>query len=327
VPQWRLKQPSWTSVELKTVSAWLVAAHYRKKRNAWRMKGNGRQGGPPKPSLTSGELETVRKWLVNRAKQKEAKHAANETKNGDWINTSANGTTTTTKGGDAPPSEERSGIANRSSSLSWRFERAFMPSLGLSNKATADANLERGKISGLVNNDEPNDGNVTYVVRARLQPKSSEEDQKLQEEFGNMEDLEEREARYYPEKREILYLGVGLVNSRKINCTVTTSTASFDSFCYSDFLSNNLSLSQIAEEIFDDLFCNPFRTPWSEGKGIVISGDSCYGNPVKINIHRPSYLRQNYGLNSNLAVTFNRDDFRACYGTGGGMKTLGIPKR
>jgi hypothetical protein len=100
-----------------------------------------------------------------------------------------------------------------------------------------------------------------------------------------------------------------------------------ESCFYSDFLSHKHSLTQIAKEIFDDLFCNQFRTPWSEGKGIVISGDSCYGNPIKINIHRPSYLRQNYGLNSNSAVMFNRDDYRACYGTGGGMKTLGIPKR
>jgi hypothetical protein len=120
---------------------------------------------------------------------------------------------------------------------------------------------------------------------------------------------------------------VGLVNSREIICTVIMPTAMLDSCCYSDFLSHNHSLTQIAKEIFDDLFCNPIRTPWSEGKGIVISGDSCYGNPIKINIHRPSYLRQNYGLNSNSAVMFNRDDYRACYGTGGGMKTLGIPKR
>ena len=60
------------------------------------------------------------------------------------------------KWGDAPPSEEGFGIANRSSSSSsWRFERAFMPSLGLSNKATADADLESGKFSGPVNDDDP----------------------------------------------------------------------------------------------------------------------------------------------------------------------------
>jgi hypothetical protein len=100
-----------------------------------------------------------------------------------------------------------------------------------------------------------------------------------------------------------------------------------ESCCYSDYFSHEHCLTQIAKEIFDCLFCNQFRTPWSEGNGIVISGDSCYGNPIKINIHRPSYLRQNYGLNSNSAVMFNRDDYRACYGTGGGMKTLGIPKR
>ena len=105
------------------------------------------------------------------------------------------------------------------------------------------------------------------------------------------------------------------------------TTALLESCCYRDFLSHNHSLIKIAKETFDDLFCNQICTPWSEGNGIVISGDSCYGNPIKINIHRPSYLRQNYGLNSDTAVTFNIDAYRACYGTGGGMKTLGIPKR
>ena len=77
---------------------------------------------------------------------------------------------------------------------------------------------------------------------------------------------------------------VGLVNSREIICTVIMPTALLESCCYRDLLSHNHSLIKIAKEIFDDLFCNPIRTPWSEGKGIVISGDSCYGNPIKINI-------------------------------------------
>ena len=120
---------------------------------------------------------------------------------------------------------------------------------------------------------------------------------------------------------------VGLVNSREICCTVIMPTLSLESCCYSDFLSHNHSIIQFAKEIFEDLFCNPIRTPWSEGNGIVISADSCYGNPITINIHRPSLLRHNYGLNSDKAVNFNRDAYRASYGTGGGLKTLGIPKR
>jgi hypothetical protein len=51
----------------------------------------------------------------------------------------------------------------------------------------------------------------------------------------------------------------------------------------------------------------------------VISADSCYGNPIKINIHRSSLLCHNYGLNSDKAVKFNRDAYRATYGTGGGF--------
>jgi elongator complex protein 2 len=37
---------------------------------------------------------------------------------------------------------------------SWRYERAFMPSLGLSNKATADTDQESSKYSGPVNDDD-----------------------------------------------------------------------------------------------------------------------------------------------------------------------------
>ena len=37
---------------------------------------------------------------------------------------------------------------------SWRFERAFMPSLGLSNKATVDTDMESSKFSGPVDNND-----------------------------------------------------------------------------------------------------------------------------------------------------------------------------
>jgi elongator complex protein 2 len=48
-------------------------------------------------------------------------------------------------------------IMNQTSlSPSWRYERAFMPSLGLSNKATADTDQESSKYSGPVNDDDDN---------------------------------------------------------------------------------------------------------------------------------------------------------------------------
>lgn len=42
---------------------------------------------------------------------------------------------------------------NLSSSSTWIVERAFMPSLGLSNKASADTDQESSKYSGPVNDD------------------------------------------------------------------------------------------------------------------------------------------------------------------------------
>ena len=106
----------------------------------------------------------------------------------------------------------------------------------------------------------------------------------------------------------------------------TEKITMLESCCFSGLLTINHSILSCATEIFDNLFGNPFRTPWSKGNGIVISADSCFGNPLRINIKRPSYLRQSYGLDINNARPFNRDAFRACYGTGGGLRTLGIPK-
>ena len=106
----------------------------------------------------------------------------------------------------------------------------------------------------------------------------------------------------------------------------TEKITMLESCSFSGFLTINYSIHSFVKEVFNNLFGNPFRTPWSKGNGIVISADSCYGNPLRINIKRPSYLRQSYGLDINNARPFNRDAFRACYGTGGGLKTLGIPK-
>ena len=139
---------------------------------------------------------------------------------------------------------------------------------------------------------------------------------------------------------------VAMVNSRELICTIKMTTSSslkrklddteriapelgeLESCCYSNFIQDNQNLIPITKEIFDDLFCNPLCAPWSEGNGVVKTANSSYGNPIKINIHRPSYIRQNYGLDSSDAVSINKEScFRSCYGTGGGLKTLGIPKR
>ena len=100
------------------------------------------------------------------------------------------------------------------------------------------------------------------------------------------------------------------------------------SCCYNDYFDTNQNLIPIAIKIFDVLFCSPTRTPWSEGNGIIISADSCYGNTPTINIHRKSYLCQNYGLDSTEVQSINKDGiFRYSYGTGSGLNTVGIPRR
>jgi len=91
-------------------------------------------------------------------------------------------------------------------------------------------------------------------------------------------------------------------------------------------LHNNQALIIPVKEIFDDLFCNPTRTPWSKGNGIVLTVDSCYGNEPTINIHRKSYLRQYYGLDRAECQPINTEGvFRYTYGTGSGSTTVGTP--
>lgn len=46
------------------------------------------------------------------------------------------------------------GLEDESNDVSWRVERAFLPSLGLSNKATADTEHESSKYAGPTNDDD-----------------------------------------------------------------------------------------------------------------------------------------------------------------------------
>ena len=93
------------------------------------------------------------------------------------------------------------------------------------------------------------------------------------------------------------------------------------SCCYA----TNQILIPIAKKIFEDLFGSPTRTPCSEGNGVIMTADSCYGNTPTINILRKSYLRQNYGLDYSEVRSINKDGiFRYSYGTGCGLNTVGI---
>ena len=115
---------------------------------------------------------------------------------------------------------------------------------------------------------------------------------------------------------------------RLIHSHMSLHSSQLKSCCYNDYSHTDQTLIPIAKKIFDDLFCSPTRTPWSEGNGIIISADSCFGNTPTINIHRKSYLRQNYGLDSTEVQSINKDGiFRYSYGTGSGLNTVGIPRR
>ncbi len=110
----------------------------------------------------------------------------------------------------------------------------------------------------------------------------------------------------------------------RVNVTWNDIPLPLKSCCYD----TNPILIPIAKKIFDDLFGSPIRTPCSEGNGIIITADSCYGNTPTINILRKSYLRQNYGLDYSEVRSINKDGiFRYSYGTGCGLNTLGIPRR
>jgi hypothetical protein len=100
------------------------------------------------------------------------------------------------------------------------------------------------------------------------------------------------------------------------------------SCCYKNYTNTNPHLVDIGKRIFSGLFCSPTRTPWSEGKGVILSADSCYGNKQTINIHRQSYLRQNYGLdNTDVRSVYKDGIFRYSYGTGSGLNTVGTSIR
>ncbi len=103
--------------------------------------------------------------------------------------------------------------------------------------------------------------------------------------------------KWFHDQSHRLFNSVPFVD-RLIHSHMSSHSTQLKSCCYNDYSDTNQTLIPIAKKIFDVLFCSPTRTPWSEGNGIIISADSCFGNTPTINIHRKSYLRQNYGLDS-----------------------------
>ena len=97
------------------------------------------------------------------------------------------------------------------------------------------------------------------------------------------------------------------------------------SYVYGEFLQQHTNLQCKLWRILDDLYTNPSRSPNAPGKGIALTADSVFGNNPQINIHRLSYVRQNFGRNK-ITSSHNKDTvMRATYGTGSGLNTHGTP--
>eukprot|EP00984_Skeletonema_dohrnii_P021456 scaffold10724_cov112-Skeletonema_dohrnii-CCMP3373.AAC.7 len=89
-------------------------------------------------------------------------------------------------------------------------------------------------------------------------------------------------------------------------------------------------LSDAVDQVLSDLFLHPFRKPSSGGnKGIIISINSAYGNPRRLNIDRYTYTRQSFSL-SCYDNQQRRRSQRNCttregfvYGAGTGSSSFG----
>ena len=99
------------------------------------------------------------------------------------------------------------------------------------------------------------------------------------------------------------------------------------SFVFTHFLERNSGLDEKIIEFFDELYLNEFREPWTGGRGICVSLDSPYNKNHQVNIHRPTYLRQNFSREHPSLETGDENTvFRSTYGTGSGLSTHGIPE-
>ena len=89
-------------------------------------------------------------------------------------------------------------------------------------------------------------------------------------------------------------------------------------------------LDKAVNKVLSDLFLHPFRKPSVGGmKGIIISFNSAYGNPMRSNIDRYSYGRQSYSLSHCDNQQQRRSDRLRnirdayVYGAGSGASSFG----
>jgi len=101
----------------------------------------------------------------------------------------------------------------------------------------------------------------------------------------------------------------------------------FGSIVFDHFLEQNQWLNSKIIEFLDELYLSEFREPWTPGPGICGSVDAPYNTNHQMNIHRHSYLLQNYSREDTTIITAGDTTvYRWTYGTGSGLITHGIPK-
>ena len=93
------------------------------------------------------------------------------------------------------------------------------------------------------------------------------------------------------------------------------------SFVDTQFSQKHPGVIDAGFKVLDYLYLHPSHAPSTEGPGICLAAESCYGNDAKLNLQRGHYLRQSFGK-TDVDVD---DDTRVCfvYGAGYGSVTFG----
>lgn len=91
-----------------------------------------------------------------------------------------------------------------------------------------------------------------------------------------------------------------------------------------NFLEHHHHLIQPIRNILEDLFEKPIRGANDTGSGLVVVPESCYGNKECMNILRPVYVKQFFGLNDETKLPIDGTCYRFSYGTGKGKSTSGV---
>lgn len=91
-----------------------------------------------------------------------------------------------------------------------------------------------------------------------------------------------------------------------------------------NFLENHPHLIESIRNILKDLFEKPIRSANDTGSGLVVVPESCYGNQECMNILRPVYIKQFFGMEDHTKPQINGICYRFSYGTGKGKNTSGV---